>query len=154
MIDWIDIKNHSGRGGFFVHKNRMFAFCEHEEDVNRIIVSDHNGLWFPVFKISRRRLLYWMSQIEFSYSRGLLSGETLTPFPYCVKIDSFTNFIQYIKTYLLLNEEIRLYRGQGNENWNLESGLFRKTRDKGSLKSFYDLEKIQLGNFFKTTSKL
>lgn len=66
-----------------------------------------------------------------------------------IKIDSFNDFIQNIKGYSLLNEEIGLFRGQCNENWNLESGLFRKLRDNGSLESFYELEKIELDNFFK-----
>src|SRR5690606_16059112 len=66
-----------------------------------------------------------------------------------IKIDSFNDFIQNIKGYSLLNEEIGLFRGQCNENWNLESGLFRKLRDNGSLESLYELEKIELDNFFK-----
>ena len=57
----------------FVHKNGMFTEREHEKDVNSIYVSEPNGLWCTVIKISRRRLLYGMSQTEFSCSSVLLS---------------------------------------------------------------------------------
>lgn len=71
-----------------------------------------------------------------------------------INIDSFDDFINEINSFSLLKNDIRLFRGQRDLSWKLESGLFRKLRDNNLIKSFYEVEMIELNEFFEKSENL
>jgi hypothetical protein len=71
-----------------------------------------------------------------------------------INIDSFDDFIEEINSFSLLKNDIRLFRGQRDLSWKLESGLFRKLRNDNLIKSFYEVEMIELNEFFEKSENL
>lgn len=69
-----------------------------------------------------------------------------------ISINSLDELIEIINKVDIGKYDIHLFRGQRDDKWELESGLFRYLRDLNKLDEFYLLEQMELETFF-TQSK-
>ncbi|WP_175574421.1 FRG domain-containing protein [Algoriphagus marinus] len=69
-------------------------------------------------------------------------------------MNSLDEFISFLQLHLIDDDEFRLFRGQKNASWKLESRLYREVMEADLEQSFYEIEQTLFESFKSKLDKL